>query len=475
MTRSSFTETAIQQIERLLGEVDPSAPEAGLLVALSGGPDSVALLLAARDWAARTNRPLGAAHLNHRLRGADSEADESFCRDLCARLGIRLHLHAEDPRPAARLRGQGLEEAARHLRRRFFDRLLDEHAEYAAVATGHHRDDQTETVLMRLLRGTGPDGLRGIRPRHGRTLHPLLAFPRAGIIAFLQQRGQSWRLDESNAEGGNLRARMRRELLPVARDIFGPGCDAAAARLAGLLEDDLRLLESMTEGALGAVRIDGTDALGVAALLALEEALARRVVRRWLDDARTDGRRDLESLHLQNILVWLREGTSGSALDLPGTGRLVREFDQLRLEGAAGDDLPLRSAADYRILVVTGSPAADPVAHGLQEGAGTRRTDAQTGGGVWNLTCPADVLQGNLRIRNWRDGDRFQPFGLEGHRKLSDVLQDLRIPQSGRDGVLLVEDERGILWIVGLARSERTRLLPSTGRTVTLVVKERNR
>ena len=120
-------------------------------------------------------------------------------------------------------------------------------------------------------------------------------------------------------------------------------------------------------------------------------------------------------------------------------------------------------------------PPADPVAHGRAEGAGALRTDAPEAGAQWNLTCPADVLQGNLRIRNRRPGDRFQPFGLAGSRKLSDVLQDLRVPHDQRERILLVEDETGILWIVGLARSERTRLLPSTGRTVTLQVKERIR
>lgn len=457
---------------------ESGGPGGGLLIALSGGPDSVALLLAARDWAAARGLPLGAAHLNHGLRGEAADRDERFCADLCARLDVPLHVAHEDPRPAARQRGRGLEEAARHLRGRFFERLLEEHPGYRAVATGHHRDDQTETVLMRLLRGSGPDGLRGIRPRQGRTLHPLLGVDRAGILAFLESRKQPWRLDETNRDGDNLRTRLRREVLPLLRELFGEGCDAAPARLAALLEDDLQMLEDLTAEALD--RLTAPErGLSVPGLLDLPEALARRVLRLWLAGLRPQEHLDLERAHVVNILAWLREGTSGSVHDLPGAGRLVREFDVLRwaesAEAGSRDDLPLRSAADCRILVAGAETPADPAAHGRLEGAGTRTKDTESRQDSWNLTCPADVLQGNLRIRNWRSGDRFQPFGLDGSRKLSDLLRELRVPANRRDDVLVVEDGAGILWIVGLARSERTRLLPTTGRTVTLVVKERNR
>lgn len=476
MTSSDLSRIVTLELDRLWSS-SPESVASGLLVALSGGPDSVALLLTARDWALERGRPLGAAHLNHGLRGEAADRDEAFCVELCARLDIPLHLHHEDPRPAARLRGRGLEEAARHLRRRFFATVLQEHPEYGAVATGHHRDDQTETVLMRLLRGSGPDGLRGIRPRQGRTLHPLLGVTRCQIVAFLEDRGQPWRLDESNRDGDNLRTRLRREALPLLRELFGEGCDAAPARLAALLEDDLQLLDDLTDR----TRTDlagPEDSLSVPGLLGLEPALARRVLRRWLADRRPQEHLDLERVHVVNILAWLREGGSGSAHDLPGAGRLVREFDALRWQDTTGDDQPLRSAADFRILVRGAEQPADPTdpaARGRLEGAGEKRIDAESGQPTWNLTCPADVLQGNLRIRNWRSGDRFQPFGLDGTRKVSDLLRDLRVAATRRDGVLVVEDEAGILWIVGLARSERTRLLPTTGRTVTLVVKERNR
>ncbi len=447
------------------GRAVPPVAKAGVLVGLSGGPDSVALLLGVRQWGARTGRPVGAAHLNHRLRGAESDADTEFCRTLCARLNVPLFEHSADPRPIARVRGQGLEEAGRHLRRVFGEKLLSENPAYRWLATGHHRDDQVETVLMRLFRGTGPEGLRGIRPLNGIWLRPLLEVDRAEIVAFLETAGQPWRTDASNLEGSNLRARLRRELLPVARDIFGNGCTEGPARLASLLDDDLDLLETLTSAWLDGCRNKDGD-LRVPDLTVLAPPQIRRVLRAWLADA---GAENVARVHVENIGAWIREGASGSALDLPGGLRLHREFDVIRLRRDGTRGPALRFAGDYRIVVQTGKAGPDPAAAGVAEGPGDPGDES-----TWALTCPAEVLLGNLRLRNWRQGDRFQPFGLQGTKKLSDLLREHRITRDDRECVLVVADEESILWVVGLARAERTRLLPSTRRTVTISIVKRS-
>ncbi|MBU8869422.1 MAG: tRNA lysidine(34) synthetase TilS [Gemmatimonadales bacterium] len=494
MSRSHFIAKVSRRLDELIELVfsatrhSPDSSNGGILVALSGGPDSVALLLAACHWAKETGRPVVAAHLNHQLRGEQADSDARFCAELCATRSVQLHLHEQDPRPVARSRGLGLEEAGRHLRRRFFRSLLDDHPELLCVATGHHRDDQAETVVMRLFRGTGPDGLRGIRPLQGQTIHPLLEISRREILAFLEQENQPWRLDPTNMEGDNTRSRVRRELLPLARDIFGPGSDQVPARLAELLGPDQDLLDGITERTLGELSNSNgqgrnpsgqaaeLSSLAIGGLLELEPAMARRVLLLWLKRVRSGGVTDIEMAHVANIFVWLREGSSGSRLDLPGQAILCRDFDSLRLQEIGTVDLSLRSAADYRIQVSRTPVPSDPVAWGLREGAGgvsLSGGESDPESGSWNLTCPASVLKGNLKIRNWRNGDRFQPFGLNGSRKLSDLLREHRIPANRREGILLVEDDAGILWIVGIARSERTRLLPSTGQTVTISVIKR--
>jgi tRNA(Ile)-lysidine synthase len=470
MPAPPFLESATQRIAELMARACPQVPDPGLLVALSGGPDSVALLLAAVHWGEKHGRRVEAAHLNHRLRGQDADQDAQFCQELCARLEVPLHLKSQDPRPVAQRRGQGLEEAGRHLRLAFFHSLLDEHPHLKAVAKGHHRDDQTETVIMRLFRGTGPVGLSGIRPVAGRIIHPLLGQDRQSILAFLGQVGQPWRTDASNLDGDNTRSRVRRELLPLARDIFGQGCHRTPARLAELLAQDQEYLAEMTGEALAGLREPrgGQQGLQISGLLRLPAAMAGRVLRRWLIETAGADPATLEATHIMNILAWLREGQSGTGLDLTGQVRVVRDFDILRCGLPATGGLPLAGGADYRVLVRRLTGEAQPEELGRREGPGL--ADDQ---GRWNLTCPAGVLQGNLKVRNPAAGDRFQPFGLDGTRKLSDLFREQRVPEAHRGRVLLVEDEAGILWVVGLARAERTRLLPTTGSMVTICVARR--
>jgi len=150
----SLKDHFLNRLDELTRLACPHAPDSGVLIGLSGGPDSVVLLLGAKIWADERHRPLAACHLNHRLRGDQADKDAQFCQDLCHSLEIQLFTHEEDPRPLARSRGAGLEEAARNLRHGFFRKIIAENEHLHCVATGHHLDDQAETVIMRLFRGT---------------------------------------------------------------------------------------------------------------------------------------------------------------------------------------------------------------------------------------------------------------------------------------------------------------------------------
>ena len=463
MTDRSMPTRILTCLDQLLAETaavhgdDPDS--AGLLVALSGGPDSVATLALASGWALERGRPLLAAHFNHRLRGDEADRDEAFCRDLCARLDIPLECGAGDPRPVARQRGRGLEEAARHLRLDFLEGVRASHS-LTAIATGHHADDQAETVVMRLFRGTGLDGLRGLRPRRDRLVRPLLHESRKDILDYLAHQSLTWREDATNFDGSNRRGRLRRELIPLVRDIFGEGAAVAPAHLADLLDTDLTYLEDQTSAAW-AVLADDTlpghsgpslDARGVAVL---PEALARRVIRRWLHDFLPV---DLARSHVQDVLNWLRHSQSGTGLDLPGPLRLERVFDRI---GIAGHPPILDDATAWRVMIEPLPEKPSPV------------PPAGRQGDSWQLVCSSDALQGNCRLRHPRPGDRMEPLGLGGSKKLSDMLQEKRVPANLRPGILVLEDDGGILWVVGLAQSERTRLLPSNRQAVTISLIQR--
>ena len=453
MDPSSFEDHVAWRLDQLV-------ETGGLLVALSGGPDSVALLTAAAAWARTRSRPLAAAHFNHNLRGAGSDGDEHFCTDLCARLDIPLATGAGDPRGLARQRGRGLEDAARELRHDFLEKTRAAR-DLAAVATGHHRDDQAETVIMRLFRGTGLDGLRGLRPVSGRRIHPLLEVTRAEILAYLASRGLTWRDDPTNLDGSNRRSRLRRELLPLVRDIFGEGSQLNPARLADLAEIDLAHLDQLTDQAwqrlAGPAQPGHSGAsLHVPGVNELAPAVASRVLRRWLHQALPA---DLARVHVDAVRRWLQQGQSGTGLDLPGPLRLERVFDRVGLVGTVP---PSDEATDWRVSLEPRDGVPQPPLPPQRAPDGT-----------WQLVCPSESLQGNLRLRNPRPGDRLEPFGLAGHKKLSDLMQEKRIPTIIRAGLLVVEDDAGILWVPALAQAERTRILPSTRQTVTISVGRR--
>jgi len=480
VAQHSFRDRVIPVIARLVDLARAGRGGEGLLVALSGGPDSVALLLTAVGWAKRTGSSLAAAHLNHQLRSAAADADEEFCRELTERLGVPLTVERADPRHLARKRGMGLEEAGRHLRRRFWHEVLEADGTLTCAATGHHRDDLTETVIMRFFRGTGPDGLAGIEPVSGRIIHPLLDFSGQEILAFLESEGQPYRLDTTNESFDFTRVRVRRELLPLARGIFGASADTAPARLADLLAQEKTFWATLTRHTLARLAVEDPPpaagsvpvTLAVAPLLDLDRALARRVVRLAL---RPGGgiALDLGRTHVDELLAWLPQSRSGSSVDLPHGWRVVREFDRVRfVPPTAGDDepgagpLPLSSAGSYRILVQKAGEAVGSTQVGARGGA-------QEGAGPaprWTLDCPADAVCGQLSLRPWRQGDRIALLGLDGHKKLSDLLRERRIGVTERSGVLVVTDDEGILWVVGLARAERTRVLPTTEAMVTIAV-----
>lgn len=465
MTGRDFTARACAQLDALLAETartygeDPAG--AGLLAAVSGGPDSVALLHLAAAWAAARRRPLAAAHFNHRLRGAGSDQDAAFCHQLCAGLGVSLSVGDGDCRPLARRRGRGLEEAARHLRLEFLAHVRRERG-LTAVATGHHRDDQAETILLRIGRGTGLDGLRGLRPRRGRLIRPLLGATRGEILDYLQAHGLPWREDPTNLDGSNLRSRVRRELLPLFRDIFGSGATLNPARLADLCELDLAHLDALAEAAWRNLAIppeagQTVPRLCVGGVLALPAAIARRVLRRWLQASLPA---DLARVHVVNTLRWLAASQSGTGLDLPGGLRIVRDFDCLGIERPPP---PLHGAEAWSVRLEPLDEVPAAVSAPTQDGS------------AWRLIAAADALAGNLYVRGPRPGDRLQPFGLAGSKKLSDLVQAKRIPRAWRPGLLVVADEEGPLWVIGVIQAERTRVLPTTERAVTIIVERRNR
>ncbi len=442
-----------------------------LALAVSGGPDSVAMAWLACELAER--RELGAAiagmiHVNHGLRPGEADRDEAFCRALAARLGWPIEVGRFDVAARARAEGHSLEVAARRTRYEFF-REAAGRLDATAVATGHTSDDQAETVLLRLLRGAGSRGVSGIRVRRPPFIRPLLECRRADLHDYLSSRGEPCCDDSSNRDLTIARNRVRHELLPaIAR--LAPGGVRALARFAALSADDDACLEAAAiERAAGiVVSVDGAAVLDRAALLALPVAVARRVVRLVLEQAHPNIA--LAAAHVEAVLE-LAAGTGpGRHLDLPGLA-VRRVGTALHVGGGTPGALPFERPLGLPGLVRL------PEAGLSIEATRADRVPERFGRFERSVAVlSAAAIVAPFVVRSRRSGDRLRPLGAPGRRKLQDLLVDRKVPKEARDRVPIVTDATGrIVWVAEVAIAEECRVREPAAGVVVLELRRDGR
>lgn len=417
-------------------------PDTAVLAAFSGGADSTALLLELKRLSdAGALGRVTACHVHHGIRGADADADASFCKALCARIGVPFRCEYVDAPAFAKANGQSTEQAARTLRYRALRRVAAEEG-CDAIAVAHHRGDQAETVLLHLIRGTGLRGLCGMRKRSGELVRPLLDTDRADILRYLGERGQPYCVDATNADGDALRNRVRNELLPWLEK-QNPAIVPQLCRTADLLYADERELTRQAERAETDV---GDDRYR---LSRLPDAVRDRVLLKKLR-ACTDTYTNRDVRTLSALLT----AQTGTTVDL-GAG-LHAWVDHERLYVGS-----LTAQAEYAYRLLPGDTVETP--HGRLTAQWVEKAI---------IPCPPDeayldaaCIRGSLTVRPPKRGERFCPFGMGGSKLLSDYLSDRKVPRYRRD-VPLVCDERGVLYVAGHTTDERARV---TGETETVL------
>lgn len=385
-----------------------------LLVALSGGPDSVALLHSVKAAAEKCPIRIVAAHVNYRLRGAESEGDERFCRDLCKALGVRLHVKRL---PAGAHRSGNLQDWARTVRYRYFEALCERHG-YNFIATGHTLDDNVETILMHLGRGAGTFGLSGMQPRDNRIIRPLLEVSREQVKRYLRGHRFRARVDSTNLSAKYLRNRLRRSAIPALKRVFGEAFHRNVARTAQILsaqESFLRrhiekeFARRFTREARGLLRVALSQfrrydpflqklliARAYAELSGSMQSLDLAACDRALMTAVAgEGRTDLKRRIFAEAV-----GANFYFYQRPKTVKPVRIHETGRYE-----------LAEFGIILTRETLDFDP--------AMRRRARSEDRSCVY---LDADRLAEPLTVRTARTGDRFQPLGLQGSKKLSDFF-----------------------------------------------------
>ena len=460
--------TLIDRVQAFAAKHQLWKPEVRVIAAVSGGSDSVGMLFLLRELAARGELVLaGLAHLNHHVRGAAADEDAAFCRALASRLEIPAFVGDADVPAASARDGVSIEVAGREARQQFYaDALASAHA--ARVAVAHTRDDQAETVLLRLTRGAGAAGLAGMAPRRGHHVRPVLDVTRAELQAYLAERGEAWREDETNLDRTIPRNLVRHEVMPRLRQINAQA-DAALARAAEVLRLDADFLETLANAAF--TRIVSVDAehgkVGVALeeLRKLPRPIATRVARYALETANTDRSYGLEEAH---ALLALAAGDGGG--DLPG----------LRMERFGANavlvirDSPPDAGAVTPFELTLGIPGTVEAPHGMWalSADGPMSPLQSVDLGTDKVVVDASDLGPHLIVRERRPGDRLRPLGAPGRRKVQDVLVDRKVPKDDRDRVPIVTNEMGqIVWVAGQVLAEPFRVTTLTKSVVILTLR----
>ena len=416
-----------------------------VVCAFSGGPDSTALLLELKRLSEQgAVGPLYAAHFEHGIRGRESREDLAFCRKLCLELGIPFFSESGDAPACAAREGLSLETAARKLRYGFLRRVkLALGAQ--VIALGHHRDDQAETVLLHLIRGSGMTGLGGMAPRSGDLVRPLLGAGRADILDYLSERNRPYRLDSTNALADAARNRLRQEGMEALKALNPRAAEHIAACADRLRAEDA-FLEDLTQKALAEA---GGSRRALSALPpVLRNRAALRLIRQVTEDF-TEA--DVERLA---ALFSLPSGRTA-----PLRGNLIARADGDRLSIG-----PARETESFCGALAAGGS--------LQTPWGTYETrwvkEAVLPCGAWEGYLDGDALRGRLTLRQARPGDRFTPLGMQGTKLLSDYFTDRKAAYPTRQLPLLF-DEEGPVFLPGGTVADRVKITKRTKRILHII------
>ena len=396
------------------------------LIALSGGADSVALLVMLREAGYRVH----AAHCNFHLRGAESDRDEAFCVSLCERLGVELHRVHFDTRTYAELHKVSIEMAARELRYKWFEQLRADIGA-AGICVAHHRDDSVETVLMNLVRGTGLRGLCGIQPRHGFILRPLLGVSREEIEAYLANKGQEYVTDSTNLKADVMRNKIRLHILPMLREL-NPAVSENIQRTAEYLTEAQRMLDGMLEPYKDCKLLDLKELT--------KYSSSEYVIFEWLKHYGFNGSQIDQIMNADTGSIF----TSSTGIDLlVDRQRLIVESSLKPLKKMVIPEDGNYIIGNNTFRIHKCSPYV------------SKQKDL--------ATLDASKVLFPLIVRRAEEGDRMQPYGMEGSKLLSDLMTDLKMTLFEKRRQLVVVDAQGIIvWVVGLRTDQRVAVTEET-------------
>ncbi len=449
-----------------------------VLVAVSGGADSLALLYGLDALRSQFNCQLHIVHLNHCLR-SDADADADAVQQHASRLELPCTVRCAEVSRLVKQWKLSVEAAGRRARYQFYEAVCME-VGATKVALGHHQDDTAETVLMNLIRGSGSTGLKGIAPvRDIKIIRPLAGFTRQQIETFLNSIGVTPRHDSTNTDRRYLRNRIRHELIPLLENNYNPNIRAGLRRTADVLGTESEYLDIATQAAFEVCRISDTDKVAVPNSIVLDRtkfreyhtALQRRILRQSISEILGDIN-DLYFVHCEAILNLIKADTPNAALALPKGLQFRRVYQHLIFERSESSGFPpsIGTEGFTYSLTVPGktiitvlnaeitTEVGDAPSHkilALPNGKFEAIFDYEKLRETFGEVLP-------LMVRNRQRGDRFQPYGMQGTKKIKDLLIDAKVPRYERDSIPLLICGEEVLWVIGYTTSELFKIKPNT-------------
>lgn len=462
MPRSDF----INHIAAVIKKHSMLSGGEGVLVGLSGGTDSVCLIHVLQGIKDKFALTLSAVYIDHGLRPGETGKEAAFCRQLCKDLGIPFTTRSVDVKSYAKEQRMNKQEAARQLRYRAFDEVSYETGA-RKIALGHTADDQAETLLMRLLRGSGPTGLAGIPPVRKNIIRPLIETERKDIERFLDEEKIGSIVDSSNAKEDYLRNRIRLSIFPMLREL-NPDITGALSKTAAIIRDEEKYFEIIVTRALMKLISRKTDSrieLFLSPVESMDKIILRRVLRRAIEE--TKGLRGISFIHIEDIIDLIKGGAAGDRLYLPGGLRVIREYSTLLLTSE-----PPVTLGDYT-LITPGETILKEAGVLIKASITELPGESSAAGPQANCALfDADKLAFPLVARPRKDGDFFYPLGFGKRKKIQDFFVDEKVPRDERDRTPLIVSGEDIVWVLGYRGDDRFKVSEETRNVLRLEVKK---
>lgn len=442
-----------------------------IVVGVSGGHDSMTLLYVLKSLRKEMEFTIYAVHINHGIRGIEADGDEQYVRDICKKLNIPFYSHKANMDEYAKKHKLTSEEAGRHIRYSFFRKVIKE-IDGNKIAVAHNKNDQAETLLMRFMRGTGVDGLRGMEYKNGNIIRPLLDLSRDDIEKYCDDNNIVPRIDKTNFETIYGRNKVRLELIPYIQKEFNSAIIDTLFRTSNIMKDDSDFLMEYTQKTYKELlqsESKSSISLNIERFDCLHKSIKTRVIRLAVEKL-CGNLKGLEKKHINYITNLIESKKTGKKINLVNNIVVEISYDKLILEiNEKKNDI----GYNY-ILNMDGITYIEEINSSIKSTVQSSDDINIEYNNRFKKYFDYDKIENEIYIRNRRNGDRFTPIGMNGSKKLKDFFIDEKIPRDKRETNPLIIDGDNILWVVGLRVSEKYKVNTNTKNILTLeYIKER--